>query len=145
MELWNGLRCPLEEGIEEKYENRGGGWCTKLVSRTNGVSVWKSIRSGRLDFSKFLRFDVGDDTRAKFWEDVWCRDCSLKEAFPELYSISWTTEYSVSEVMHFSDGRLHWDILFYRPSQDWEPESLDLFWDVFYSTNVRGVSVDKLC
>ena len=66
MELWNGERCPLEEGIEEKYENRGGGWCTKLVSRTNGVSVWKSIRSGRLDFSKFLRFDVGDDTRAKF-------------------------------------------------------------------------------
>ena len=47
--------------------------------------------------------------------------------------------------MHFSDGRLHWDILFYHPSQDWEPESLDLFWDVFYSTNVRGVSVDKLC
>ena len=131
--------------IEAKYEDKGGGWCTKLVSRTNGVSVWKSIRSGWLDFSKFLRCDVGDDTRVKFWEDVWCRDCSLKEAFPELYSISWIGEYSVSEVMRFFDGRLHWDILFHRPSQDWEPESLDLFWDVIYSTNVRGIGVDKLC
>ena len=82
---------------------------------TCGVSVWKSIRSGWLDFSKFLRFDVGDGTRVKFWEDVWCRDCSLKEAFPDLNSISWTRASSVSEVMHFSDGRLHWDIQFYHP------------------------------
>ena len=63
------------------------------MSGTYGVSVWKSIRSGWLDFSKLLWFDVGDGTRIKFWEDVWCRDCSLKEAFPELYSISQTREF----------------------------------------------------
>ena len=49
---------------------KGGGWCTKPVLGTYGVSVWKSIRSGWLDFSKFLRFDVGDGTRIKLWEDV---------------------------------------------------------------------------
>ena len=44
---------------------KGGGWCTKPVLGTYGVSVWKSIRSGKLDYSKFLRFDVGDGTRIK--------------------------------------------------------------------------------
>ena len=79
--------------IEAKYGDEGGGWCTKPVLGTYGVSVWKSIRSGWLDFSKFLWFDVGDGTRIKFWEDVWCRDCSLKEAFLELYSISRAMEF----------------------------------------------------
>ena len=110
-----------------------------------GVRVWKSIISGWLDFSKFLRFDVGDGTRIKFWEDVWCRGCSLKEAFPELYSFSQTREFFLLEVMHFSNGRLHWNIRFYRPPQDWESELLDFFWVELYSRNVRGVGDDKLC
>ena len=112
---------------------------------TYGVRVWKSIRSGWLDFSKFPRFDVGDGTRIKFWEDVWCRDCSLKEAFLELYSISWAREFFLSKVMRFSNGRLHWDIRFRHPPQDCESESFGLFWVVLYSTNVRGVGDDKLC
>ena len=55
--------------IEEKYGDGGGGWCTKPVTGTYGVSAWKSIRSGWMDFSKFLQFNVGDGTRVKFWED----------------------------------------------------------------------------
>ena len=131
--------------IEAKCGDEGGGWCIKPVLGTYSVSVWKSIRSGWLDFSKFLRFDVGDGTRIKFWEDVWCKDCSLKESFPELYSISQAREFLVSEVLCFSNRRLHWDIWFCRPPQDWESESFDRFWDVLYSTNVRGVGDDKLC
>ena len=125
--------------IEEKYGDGGDGWCTKLVSGTYGVSAWKSIRSGWLDFSKFLQFDVADGTEVKFWEDEWCWECSLKVAFPELYSITRTKESLVSEVMQFFDGQLHWDVQFCRPSQDWEKVSVDLFWDVLYSTNVQGV------
>ena len=106
------------KAIEAKYGDEGGGWCTKPVLGTYGVSMWKSIRSGWLDFSKFLQFDVGYGTRIKFWEGVRCKDCSLKEAFPKLYSISQATEFFVSEVMCFSNGRLHWDIQFRRPPQD---------------------------
>ena len=84
------------------------------MSGTYGVSVWKSIRSGWLDFSKFLWFDMGDGTRVKFWEYEWCKDCSLKVAFPNLYNISLDKESLVSEVMQFFDGRLHWDIQFCR-------------------------------
>ena len=69
----------------------------------------------------------------------------LKEAFLELYSFSRTREFFVLEVMHFSNGRLHWNIWFRRPPQDWESELLDLFWVVLYSTNVRCVGDVKLC
>ena len=34
----------------------------------------------------------------KFWEYEWCKDCSLKVAFPELYSISRNKESLVLEV-----------------------------------------------
>ena len=42
------------------------------MSKTYGVSMWKSIRSGWLDFSKKFQYDVGDGTIVKVWEDVWC-------------------------------------------------------------------------
>ena len=51
----------------------------------------------------------------------------------------------MSEVICFSNGRLHWDIRFRRPPQDWESESFDRFWVVLYSTNVWGVGDDKFC
>ena len=114
-----------------KYGDGWGGWCTKLVLGTYGVSVWKSIRSGWLAFFKFLRYDVGDVTNVKFWEDVWCGVCSLKEVFPKLYGISRAREAFVSEVMRFSHGRIHWDVRFRRPMQDWEEEALDLCWVCF--------------
>ena len=46
-------------------------------------------------------------TSVKFWEDVWFRDCSLKVAFPEFYRISRVSESFVSEVICFSNGRIH--------------------------------------
>ena len=54
-----------------------GDWYTKPMLGTYGVSMWKTIRSGWLAFLKFLWYDVGDGTKVKFWEDVWCGDCSL--------------------------------------------------------------------
>ena len=88
---------------------------------------------------------MGDGTNVKFWEDVWCGDCSLKDVFPKLYGISRAREASVSEVMRFSHGRIHWDIRFRRPVQDWEEEALDLCWCMLYSTNVQGFGADKVC
>ena len=74
--------------IEAKYGNIWGGWCTKNVTNPYSVSLWKFIRSGWVNFSKLLWYDVGDGTRVKFWKHVQCGDCSLKEAFPKLYSLS---------------------------------------------------------
>ena len=74
--------------IGAKYGNGWGGWCTKSVSGAYGVCLWKFIWSGWWNFSKFIRYEVGDGTRVKFWDDVWCRDRPFKEVFLDLYNIS---------------------------------------------------------
>ena len=74
------------------------------MSGAYGVCLWKFIWSGWWNFSKFIRYEVGDGTRVKFWDDVWCRDRPLKEAFPDLYNISRTRDASVFEVMCFANG-----------------------------------------
>ena len=81
----------------------------------------------------------------KFWDDVWCRDRPLKEAFPDLYNISRTRDALVFEVMRYANGRISWDIQIRRLVNDQESQSLDLFMVLIYSTKVRGVGFDKLC
>ena len=81
----------------------------------------------------------------KFWKHVWCGDCSLKEAFPELYNLSRARDSSMAEVMGWSGGQLHWNFLFRHSPQDWEEESFDRFMDIVYSSKVRGVGPDKVC
>ena len=44
-----------------KYGNVWGCWCMKKVTSAYGV-----VRSGWLNFSKLLQYDVGDGTRVKF-------------------------------------------------------------------------------
>ena len=93
--------------VEEKYGNIWGGWCTKKVTNPYGVSLWRYIRSGWLNFSKFLVYDVGDGTRVKFWKHVWCGDCTLQEAFLEFYCLSRSKDSSVAEVMGWFAERFH--------------------------------------
>ena len=126
--------------IEAKYENVWGGWCTKKVSSAYGVSLWRFIRSGWLNFSKLLRYDVGE-----FWKHVWCGDCTLQEAFLELYCISRARESLEVEVICWSDGRFHMDVQFCHPSQDWEREVFDLFINMVYSSTVWGIGLDQFC
>ena len=104
--------------IEAKYGNNWDGWCTKKVTSPYGVSLWRLIRGGWLNFSKLLVYDVGDGTIVKFWKHMWCRDCTFQKAFPELYCLSWSKDSSVAEVMSWSVGRVHWNVQFRCPPQD---------------------------
>ena len=90
--------------IEAKYGNESGV-CSRSVEGPYGVNFWKFIRRGWLTFSRFLQFDVGDGTKVKFLQDVWCDDCPLKVAFSELFSISHHKESSI-DVLHFSNAPL---------------------------------------
>ena len=131
--------------IEVKYGSIWGGWCTKKVTSAYGVSLWRFIRSGWLNFSKLLSYDVGDDTRVKFWKHVWCGDCTFQEAFLELYCLSRSKESLVVEVMCWFAGRIHWNVQFRHPPQDWEQESFDLFMGMVYSSTMWGFGPDKVC
>ena len=44
--------------IEVKYGNDWSGWCTKKVTNAYGVSLWRHIRSGWMNFSKLFLYHV---------------------------------------------------------------------------------------
>ena len=76
---------------------------------------------------------------------MWCGDCTLQEAFPELYCLSRSKDCLVAEVMGWSSGRFHWNVQFHRPPQDWEEEAFDQFMGLVYSSTVQGFGPDKVC
>ena len=51
----------------------------------------------------------------------------------------------VAEVMGWFVGRIHWNLQFRRPPQDWEQEALDRFMGLVYSSTVWGFGPDKVC
>ena len=110
-----------------------------------GVSLWRFIRSGWLNFSKLLVYDVEDGTRVKFWKHVWCGDCTFQEAFLELYCLSRSKDSLVAEVTGWSTKRIHWNVQFRRSLQDWEQESFDQFIGMVYSLIVWGFGPNKVC
>jgi hypothetical protein len=74
--------------IAMKYGCDQGGWCSKPVLGTYGVSLWKSIWKDWDSFRRFINFEVGDGSKVIFWHDVWCGVTPLKEVFPDLFSIT---------------------------------------------------------
>ena len=58
---------------------------------------------------------------------MWCGDCTLKEAFPDLYCLSRARDSSVAEVMCWTSGRIHWNFQFHCSLQDWKEVSFDRF------------------
>ncbi|RVW69837.1 putative ribonuclease H protein [Vitis vinifera] len=68
--------------ISSKYDLQDGGWCSKGVRDRYGVGVWKAIRNGWESFRSHSRFIVGDDTRVKFWKDLWCETNPWKKLSP---------------------------------------------------------------
>jgi hypothetical protein len=108
------------------------------------VGLWKHICKGWHVFMRHNRFDPGDGSKIRFWEDIWCGDRALKEAFPSLFSIASYKEASIADNMEHSSGIIQWNIQFTRLIHDWEVEVLALFYRCLYDCKIRGVGVDKL-
>ena len=58
--------------IRAKYRAEEGDWCSNSVLGSYGVSLWKTISSGWSTFSCYIQFQIGDETRVKFWQDIRC-------------------------------------------------------------------------
>ena len=68
----------------------------------------------------------------------------LSVCFLELFKISSVKEAYVA-LMQFLNGVLYWDLEFLRAIQDWELESLYIFWDAIYGVLLSGIGEDKMC
>ena len=105
---------------------------------------WKNIRRGWCSLSQFFLFEIGDGSKVQFWLDCWCGS-SLADCYPELFRICRSKEASVADLMRFTNGVLHWEILFCRDVHNRELEAFRSFINTIYCTPVRGFKEDKLC
>ena len=130
--------------IHSKYGSLPGGWTSATIPGPYGVGLWKNIRKDWVQFAQYLRFEVGDGTRIKFWTDPWCESGPLKEAFPELYNISRDKEAWVADHLNYQNEVVTWSLNFIRPAHDWELEMISSFMDVLYQSGVKGYGPDKV-
>ena len=108
------------------------------------MGLWKGIRRGWEKFHSFLSFSVGNGERVKFWHDKWCGDATLKEAFPDFFSITADKEAIVADFLLTRTGNLHWEVAFVRNLQDWEIDALTSFLDLLYSVSLHDSGLDQL-
>jgi hypothetical protein len=133
--------------ILSKYGCLPGGWTSATISGLYGVGLWKNIKKDWIYFARFLRFEVGDGTQIKFWNDPWCEIGPLKEAYPELYRISRDKKAWVADHLNYQNGVVMWSLNFIRPggpAHDWELEVISSFTDVLYQSDVKGCGQDKV-
>jgi hypothetical protein len=127
-----------------KYGTDWGGWRSGVITGSHGVGLWKYICMGWQVFSNHFRFVPGEGSRIRFWEDIWCGDRALKDAFPDLFSIASNKGASIADNMERSNGIIQWNIQFSRLFHDWEVEVVASFYKCLYDCNLRGGGVDKL-
>jgi hypothetical protein len=99
---------------------------------------------GWQNFRRFIKYDVGEGSKIRFWDDVWCGDRALKEEFPGLFSIASLKEASIADNMEHSSNSIQWNIQFTRLIHDWEVGELASFYKCLYDCKLRGEGNDKL-
>jgi hypothetical protein len=145
--LW---RFAHEEGawwrsvLVAKYGSNWGGWRSGVISGSHGVGLWKFICMGWHNFRRFFKYDVGEGSKIRFWDDIWCGERALKEEYPRLFSIARFKEASIADNMERFSNSTQWNIQFTRLIHDWEVGELASFYKSLYDCKLRGEGKDKL-
>jgi len=74
--------------VDAKFGSGWGGWCSFDPPGPHRVGLWKNIRREWSLFLSHTRFELRDGFKIRFWDDVWCKEMTLKEVFPDLYGIA---------------------------------------------------------
>jgi hypothetical protein len=53
-----------------KYGSVCGGWRSGDISGSHGVGMWKFICMGWQNFMSHFKFDLGEGSKIRFWDDV---------------------------------------------------------------------------
>lgn len=127
--------------VDVKYVRQRGGWCSNGVIGSYGVGLWKFIRRG---WGEFSRYEVGNGSVISFWNDMWCGEQPLKAKFQELFSIACLGDAFVVNHPQFYNCSAQWNINLLE-QHDWELEFFSLVCNQVYSINLKQEDVDKLC
>ena len=57
--------------IKSKFGLHSNRWDSGLARRSTFCSPWKFISSLYEEFGQLVHFNVGNERRIRFWEDVW--------------------------------------------------------------------------
>jgi hypothetical protein len=130
--------------VDAKYGFEWGGWHSVDIAGPHGVGLWRYISRGWRLFSSHTRFDPGDGSKIRFWDDVWCGEVILKEAFLGLYNIASAKDASIVDNMDFTGGTLQWNVSCFQLVYDWELEVLASFYTLLYSHRMSREGEDKI-
>ena len=112
-----------KECLESKYGTEQDGnhtplkhqswWWRDLVKvcRQGGGEGW---------FKKEVGWKIGKGDKARFWEDVWTGNASLKAFFPRLFSLSLNKGQTVGEVGLWEVSVWQWKLRWRRNRFEWE-------------------------
>ena len=146
--LW---RFPLEQDsiwakvIRSKFGVHPNNWDAGVAKRCTYRSPWKYISSLYGGFRHWVGFRVGNGSRIRFWEDVWCNDVALCNRFADLYRISRARNSSIADMFVPQLGSTHcgWDLQFCRNLHDRELDSFANITSLLDTIHLRGHMKDS--
>jgi hypothetical protein len=65
-----------------------------------------------------IKLILGNGSRIRFWDDMWCGEVPLKEAFLVLYDIAYDKDAHVADHLVVVSGSYQWDVSFFRVAHD---------------------------
>ena len=129
-----------------KYGVIGRGWCTRPVRGSHGCSLWKGIMANWDIFQSYIVFEAGKGDKMRFWYDRWCGDHPLKDEFPLLFECSRDREAFIDSLFTHSSGveTREWQLQFVRNFNDWEVDTVAVFFNLIHSKSPIHESDDIL-
>jgi hypothetical protein len=117
-------------------------WCSEVFG-SHGVGVWKNMRRG-CGVSRLVRFEVGNESKIRFWQDVWCGDQPLKASLPTLLNIARFKKASMADFILSLNDIVQWNIIFIRPVHDGEVEMVTSFLNLLYYFRKSRAGEDRI-
>ncbi|WMV14116.1 hypothetical protein MTR67_007501 [Solanum verrucosum] len=116
---WETLTLSRKQGGLGKY-GLFSQWTTEEVMGSFGCCVWKTIRRLWPHFNNNIYISVGNGLKTNFWNEIWKGDDSLRNLFPNLYTLSLQRSATVAQVW----SQQGWNLVFRRALNDWEIEDV---------------------
>ena len=114
-----------------------GGWTTREVRDSYGLSLWKDNRKGWEKFFLRTSICIGNGGCTRFWWDNWVGEIKWKDVYLTLFKLSSHKNAIVADLWgREGGGGGCWEVSFRRPFQDWELEEVSRYLEHISSSKV---------